>query len=43
MEIEYVDCGKGQPEENFILPQTEKTINQIIDEFTYFSLHARNQ
>ena len=36
MEIEYVDCGKGQPEENFILPQTEKTINQIIDEFTYF-------
>lgn len=36
MEIEYVDCGKGQTEENFILPQTEKTINQIIDEFTYF-------
>ncbi|MDO4507195.1 MAG: hypothetical protein Q4B64_09615 [Spirochaetales bacterium] len=36
MEIEYVDSGKEQPEENFILPQTEKAINQIIDEFTYF-------
>ena len=36
MEIEYVDSGMEQSEENFILPQTEKAINQIIDEFTYF-------
>ncbi|WP_407398151.1 hypothetical protein [Treponema sp.] len=36
MEIEYIDKGPSEPEENFILPQTEKAINQIIDEFTYF-------
>ncbi|MCQ2240699.1 hypothetical protein [Treponema sp.] len=36
MEIEYVGNGNKEPEENFILPQTEKAINQIIDEFSYF-------
>lgn len=36
MEIEYTDSRKTAAQENFILPQTEKAINTIIGEFTFF-------
>lgn len=41
MEIEYIDTDNEQVDKNFILPETEKVINQIIDEFTYFFFVCR--
>ncbi|MCI5830813.1 MAG: hypothetical protein UHY90_01415 [Treponema sp.] len=41
MEIEYIESSAEEDKENFILPETEKAINSIIEEFTRFFSTSR--